>query len=356
MNSRQVKAVLFFGILCITIIRCFNFSWEAPPQRWDEQTNIQVIYELQYSDNPLLLTYNRMPFYEKPPIWYALTAYISTITHTSPLVAARLISATCGFFIILLSFIVAQRFWGFSAGVIAWSVLISTNHLFETNPYSIFSTHTIHSADSDILFMLLMLSISVLCVSTFISRKLAVIIGALTAIAILIKGPLALVPIVIATIIPHLSWSQKHNSNIWISWICAGLISSVWILYMIVTFGYPFVYEHIGYHIFLRATTPIENHSGPMLFYVQLLFLKPLFLFFEVYIVSLIVYIQSKTQMADPRIMHVCVASMLLICIPSLAQTKLAWYILPFYPYAALTIAGIVTTTKAFRIFSAKWI
>lgn len=356
MNSTYIKAVILFGILCTTILRCFHISWNAPPHRWDEQTNIQVISELQNSKNPIFLTYNHKPFFEKPPIWYVLIATISKATRISPLVAARLFSASSGFILILLSCTLAFRWWGFYAGVITWSVLISTDHLFVTNPYSIFSTHTVRSADSDIFFILLLLIVSVLCVSKYISRGLNIAIGMITGVAILTKGPLAIVPLIAATIIPHLWRTQKQNQTIWLAWVSAGLLTILWLSIMIIAFGFPFVYEYIGYHIFLRAVTPLETHNGPLLFYIQLLFLKPIFMFFEVYLISLLVYVRSKKIWADTRIMHVCVSSILLIIIPSMIQTKLAWYILPFYPYAALTIAGIVTTTRAFRTFSAKWI
>lgn len=356
MNSRNVKIVILIGILCITIIRCLHFSWAAPAQRWDEQTNEQVISELRDSENPFFLTYTHKPFFEKPPVWYAVVAAISRITHISPLVSARLLSAVSGFFIILLSCTVAYRWWGFAAGIITWSVLISTNHLFITNPNSVFSTHTIRSADSDIFYILLMLVASVLCVSARASRNTYIAIGCITAVAILTKGPLAIVPIVTATIIPYLSQSQKYTPNIRFVWLYAIVVPLLWFLYMTVNFGSQFITEQIGYHIVQRVITPIETHTGSVFFYMWLLSMKPLFLFFEVYLLSVFVYFRYITFRSDIPLMHVCTTSIVLLCIPSVVQTKLAWYILPFYPYAALTIAGIVTTSKVFRTFSAKWI
>lgn len=316
---KYVKIATLVCMLAITAYRCFFFSWNSRPEQWDERTNIEVLQE----STILTLRHNNEPFFEKPPLWYIISLTLNS------LVNIRLFSATCGFLMILLVFFATSKWWGFSAGLMSWLVLITTNQLFQTNPDSIFSTHTMHSADSDILFVLL------LCISFFTGvseNKNILIAGISTGLALLTKNPLGIIPLVWITVF------HRKNTYMRQAWLSAGVLYISWIVYSYINFGSTFIQQYFGYHIITRTIQGIEGHTHSTLYFFQILFNKQLFIFFEIYLVALFFII--KLRIKDSRLRVAAMISLSLLCIPTLMQTKLSWYILPFYPFAAITMAG----------------
>ncbi len=112
--------------------RIFFNLLQAPVERWDEQTNIEVVINsLSHKSFPVLYIDDK-PFFEKPPLWYWITAIVVKSVNQSPF-SMRLLSAVSGVGVILLTVFLAWRWWGVYAGISSWIVLLTTNQLFVTN-------------------------------------------------------------------------------------------------------------------------------------------------------------------------------------------------------------------------------
>jgi len=302
----------FFICLCLiffTIYRCFWNLEQAPFEQWDEATNIGVLTETISRKSIPVLMYQGKPFFEKPPLWY----YMQLISPFSP----RSLSAAAGFLTILLTAYIAWKWWGTVAGVTAWIVLLSTNQLFLNNPAGYFSTHTFRSADVDSLFLLCFL------LSFYIKRPAWK--GVFAGLAVSTKGPLGLLPILFSP--TAFGW--------------AIVITIPWYLFMSVTFGWPFLSAHIGYHLAQRVFTPIEGHTNSPWYYVQLLTNRQVFFAWEL-LAGSIAWLMLKKRWKDARVRSVIAMTVLCFFLPAVARTRLAWYIIPLYPFAALVIAAAV--------------
>jgi 4-amino-4-deoxy-L-arabinose transferase-like glycosyltransferase len=100
--------------------------------------------------------------------------------------------------------------------------------------------------------------------------------------------------------------------------------------------GYNFIYYHFGYHVLLRALTPLEGHGAPWWFYLRIIAARDVFPFIEILFIGLIIAIRDKHFFRRIRIFGPVILFILFLFIPLMAQTKLSWYILPVYPFAAL--------------------
>ena len=294
-----------------------------------------------------------MPFFEKPPVWFTIGTTLSRISPFSRVNTLRAFSALSGVLLIGTVFLVAYRTWGLIAGITEWIVLITTNHLFVSNLPGIFSTHTLQSADGDALFVLFILCSAVLCLGIQHSNSASVGAGIFTGLAVLTKSPLGYIPLLVQTIFIYAT-EKKGSKNLIRAWCISFLLFCCWFIPMGIVYKYDFLSEYVTYHVFKRAIIPIEQHSESLWFYVTILFSKQVFLFMEVYILSTLAILRSKKIFKDRTLLFIWVSSLCFLVIPTLIQTKLSWYIFPFYPFAALTISGVVAHVGFFSRFSGK--
>jgi 4-amino-4-deoxy-L-arabinose transferase-like glycosyltransferase len=314
-----MKFFVCLFLVFVSLYRCFWNLNSASFERWDEATNVAVVSETLSLNYFPILIYQGKPFFEKPPMWYYINIPVAALIGVST-VSMRMVSAAAGLAVILLTARLAWQWWGPVAGVVSWIILLTTQHLFITNPDGIFSTHTFRSADLDALFLLFI-------VASF-GAKRTVWKGIFAGIAVLTKGPLGFVPIISA---------GRKSFPAAVGW--ALIVSVPWYLFMTGTFGFPFLTAHFGYHIVERLFIPIEGHDNSPWLYTRLLINRQVFLSWELLIGSLIWLIAGK-KLSDVRILNSVMMTVILFFLPTIAQTKLAWYILPIYPFAALLIAA----------------
>jgi 4-amino-4-deoxy-L-arabinose transferase-like glycosyltransferase len=350
MKYTILSTFVFLVILTASIFVCFYKLDSAPVARWDESTNIEVVHELLKSDTPLVLTLNSKPFFEKPPLWYWSTAFVNRILGKS-VVSMRIISAVSGVLIIMILFWYARSKYGLSVAIANSTILLCIPHLYRQNPGGIFSTHTLRSADLDSLFILLIVLAWISFSLTISQRMHWVIIGSLcTGLAILTKGPLGILPVIIfiVTNLPHCHrkpWSYKHIIITLV--VVLTVILLPWYLYMILSFKTLFLQAHLGYHILERVMTPIEGHKENPWFYIQILANPYLYPFGILSYISIMYYVIDKHH--DREEISLLIFIIVILGVTSLTQTKLAWYLLPVYPFLSLfTARRIVFLLKDF--------
>jgi 4-amino-4-deoxy-L-arabinose transferase-like glycosyltransferase len=251
----------------------------------------------------------------------------------------RLLSAGAGIATIMITSYLAFRWWGPIAGLTTWIILITTNQLFVTNPANIFSTHTFRSADVDSLYILLLVLAFASCVSLLSHRRYLVAAGVFSGLAVLTKGPFGLAPLGIATAYCYL---HKKITLSWIAhtWGTMIIVTFPWYLFMTFRFGKSFLYSHFVYHIALRTIMPIEGHNNPIWYYLFIISRPDVFPGFILLLLATGLILYQKRLISDEKLKLATVMMLVCLVIPTIIQTKLAWYILPFYPFAALIIGA----------------
>ncbi len=336
---RKIYFVIFCVLALTTVYRLFVGLEKQTVEVWDEKTNISVVTETIARKEFPILYLNQKPFFEKPPLWYFINSGIATIFGISP-ISIRLTSSISGLFIICISVLVASRWWGITATIATWVVLLTTNQLFITNAGGYFATHTLRSADLDALQLFFLLIAFISAVEFRRSRFMPIILGVSSALAILTKGPLGILPIILLTGLELFQKRIKRRELI-NAYLVLSLVVLPWYIFMTVVFGYEFIQANIGYHIAERILIPLEGHEASPWFYLEILTSKKMFVF-NFLLVPALLWVILKKKYKDQRIMFLVLMVAFCFIVPSLAQTKLTWYILPIYPFAAMLIGAFI--------------
>jgi len=401
-----IKKYWFKGIIvnALVIITFFKIFWglgSAPLQRWDEQTNVNVVQTTLSSGNWLNLKCKdtcsddrphdeAIPFLEKPPLWYWLTMGSVTIFGENKTVY-RFVSAFSGFLLVMLLYFLSSMWYGFPAGIATIVTMLTTRHLFMSG--ATFTTHSLRTADLDSLQLLLII------LSLFFfwraqqrinftahkikSETLFLLLAITTStLAYFTKGPLGFLPIVIFMLYFIINTtaalfkdgptghalSKKttgflKNSTVEVAKIILliaavlTLLIAPWYLYQYNQFSTIFIENHFLYHLVRRTCEPLEGHHGNWRFYLNIFFNLKIFLMGIPVAIALFATVTGlfdklnnkknapRTGMRwweDFRIFSIISGFVISFAIITTVQTKLMWYIFYVYPFAAL-IAGILT-------------
>jgi len=331
------KLVLILILLVVTVYRLFFGLGTQPIERWDEKTNIDVVTDTINQNKFPSLYLGQEPFFEKPPLWYFLNIGIARTFGISNF-SMRATSAFSGLLIIILSAYIAWRWWGTVAMIATWVTYLFTNQLFVNNAGGYFATHTFRSADLDALQLLFLLIAFISAVEFENNKHFSLVLGIFSGLAVLTKGPMGLLPIIILTCSIIIN-NRREIVRILKAWIVLMSIVLPWYIFMIANFGNDFIQANIIYHIAERALIPLEGHNSTMWFYLEILTSIKMFLPGIFLLVSFI-WVILKKKFKERRIIFLLLIVLLSLIIPSLVQTKLAWYILPIYPFAAMLIGA----------------
>lgn len=344
-----------------------------------------------------VLQYQNRPFLEKPPLWYWTTMSVVKISKNDVLPVNythgkltnddifnyRLVSATSGFLLIVLIYHIGKKLWGHWGGIASGATLLATQHLFINNVSGYFSTHTFRSADLDamqILFMMLSFwffwkaTISHLT-SPYQGEEKALIHNgenepilfrfnksglrwvylilatAFSALAVMTKGPFGVFPIFIWGLfkisqllitIPTCLHSRLDTWRVLKSFgivLLTFLVVTVpWHLFMYFKFGQEFINVFFIYHAVKRVTETLEEHHESWNFYAWMLFHPEVFAPTILLPISMFGMIKKERILSNFKYFASVFGVLLHLLVFTLIQTKLSWYNLYVYPFAALCI------------------
>lgn len=331
---RKVILVIFTILLLISTYFRLTYMLDRPPARWDEQTNIRVVEETITKNSFPILYYQNKPFFEKPPLWYWINVGAGTVIGITP-VSMRLLSILSGLLTILLSAYLAHLWWGPVAGVATWIVLLFSHQLFDSGVGGYFTTHTFNSADLDALQILCML-IAYIALTQLKNPWMVLVGGVATACAVLTKGQLGLLPLIVAT-----ACLPLYRKKILQTWMVTLILIIPWYVLMYASFGNTFLSTHIGYHVIDRIFVPLEGHKSSPFFFVGILTDMRVY---PVWPIVTVVICWAIFHIKQSRILYLFVLTGAFLLIPTLSDTRLAWYILPVYPFAALLVGAAAKT------------
>ena len=331
-----VPALLLVGLVL------FFFRLEVPGlMDPDEGRYAEIAREMLLLKDWLIPHLNLLPYLEKPPLVYWLTALSFKVLGFSEL-AARLPSALCALGGIILAYYLGKAFWGAAAGMLSALVLATCGG------YVVMGR--LLTLDMALTFFLnLGVGLGYLAMSR--ERRylwwwayLALALGVLT------KGPVALV--LAAIIWTTTAWAQSRP---WVrSWLhpwplaLLAAVSLPW--FLVVTIRYPdfwrfFILEqHLG-----RYLTPYIHHQHSFFYYL------PILLAFMLPWCLLLPWALGRQKVrGNPDRVFLLIWAGVVLCFFTLSRGKLAPYILPALLPLALLVGQALWEVAGRRLADSR--
>jgi 4-amino-4-deoxy-L-arabinose transferase-like glycosyltransferase len=261
----NVPALTVAGAIVVFVVVFWRLG---TPTFWDpdEAHYAETTRELIGSGDWWAPYFNQQPFFDKPVFFHQLQA-IAMMLFGPTEFAARLIPALGAVALVALTFWVGWALVSLDVGAIAALVLATSPGIFALARYAILDT-----AFTAFLFA----GAATIAVATIAGRPRLQWPGyLLVGLAVLTKGPLALVICGLTCLIGAVASPLTRRRLLALSWIrgllLAGAVSAPWFLYMYWRFGQAFVAGYVfDENLSLFATRRFGPPPGPW-FYFQIL-------------------------------------------------------------------------------------
>jgi 4-amino-4-deoxy-L-arabinose transferase-like glycosyltransferase len=351
---------LVWAVLCLPNL--------GGPALWDqdEGLNSQAAQEMYASGNWIVPRFNYQLRTAKPAFlyWVQVAAYRTFGINEF---SARLPSALAAFLTLLVTYELARRMFDARVGLLTGLILAS----------SLLFCGAAHFANPDALLVL------------FCTAALAMfwydysggppfwyfLTGAFMGLAVLVKGPVGVV-LPVAAIGLFLLWRWQpgrfFERKVLASSLAFCVVALPWYIWVGLATKGQWLYGFFKKHHADRVFTSLENHGGPLVYYLLILFvgLAPWSAFLVGSLWNAIQQIRRpgpaspEADAADvdvdggPRsAMQFLLCWVLAFFVPfSLVQTKLPNYILPLYPAMAVVLAWFLERWRRGLVHPPRWI
>jgi 4-amino-4-deoxy-L-arabinose transferase-like glycosyltransferase len=334
---------LTVGLVLACAFFCFYKLTYPDVQMWDEADNLGVLMESASAGHPFQLQREGIPYFDKPHLWYALTQGAILVGGRNEL-AFRFVTACAALALLLLVIFTARRAFGPWPALAAGTFLLAVRQNFFFRPGHRFSTHHYRSADADTL-MILFLFAAFACLAARVRgwRPGLWLAAVATGLGLLAKGPWALMPLAAFGLFELVS-----RERIRISWkelsvaaLAFGLVAVPWHLAMMWIWEEAFFQQYIAY-VYQRVTTGLSGHSPGPGYYLTVLGDRAVFFGLELSCVAVVAVLLRRDKLerferAGTLLTLACLGAAL-----QLSKTKIAWYVLPLYPFLAVLVAALV--------------
>jgi len=313
-------SLLYFGLGTNTLIT------------YDEAIYAKVAKNIYESGDYLTLSWDSSvnPWFEKPPLYFIITAYFYSIFEVSEF-STRITSVLFSFIGLIFTYKLAKLLFKSSYVAIfsVFGLILNISYLYYSRIGMLDVTLTSFVVASIYYFLKFETS----------QKNLDLIFsGVFVGLAVMTKSLIGFLPLVIIGIyflIYRFAFKLKKYSflNLFIIGIVSLVISAPWHIYMYQTHGQNFIDTYFGYHLFGRYSTTAENKEGPWDFYLVVLrntmriwfiFLIPAF--------GLYLYKLFKRELPQNTII-LTIASLIIFLLFTTSSSKLKWYIMPIYPF-----------------------
>ena len=325
-------AILLLGLTAVGSIAMFWRLGRSSLYDWDEATYAEIAREIGVFHDWIHLHWNFMPWFNKPPLYIWLTALLF---HFGPnTFTARAVSALSGVGVLAVTYLIGRRLHGRLMAVLAALVVLCAYQF-------VVGART---GQSDMLLTLTIWLALYAYLRTVDGRRLWwYAAGAFTGLALLTKGPAALVApvtIVIALLIAGRASKVIRSGDAWGALALALAIAIPWHAAQLIHDGATFLGQYFGYMVIRRAATPLEGHTGTPLTY--LIWLRNQF-FPWAYLLpfAFLAYVRHMPGRRSGRWVIV-VFPALVLGLYSVVASKLLWYMLPIYPALGLLVAALL--------------
>jgi 4-amino-4-deoxy-L-arabinose transferase-like glycosyltransferase len=326
-------------LLFVSIFLLFFRLGQAPFLDYDEATYSQIVRESIDSREYMTLHYLSEPWFEKPPLYFWL-ASVSLNTIDDFEFAMRLPSALSGVLVIFLVYqiifiITKDRFSGLVGGL----VVLSTAGFFEAS----------RNVNLDVLVTFFIL----LALYGFLKgqedRRWLSVIGVGLGLGILSKSVVVLLalPIVfLFSIFSDYDYSWLRDKHLRQGLIFGLLLIIPWHLHQTYLHGSLFWNSYLFVHVFERFSQNILLHDVSKFFYLKTIYSSTfpwLFVFLAGALALLFWHRRFHVEKSQIRtISSIAFSFFAILGFFMVAQTKVAFYLIPLYPLLAIFAGTLI--------------
>ena len=293
---------------------------------WDEAIYAKISKNIVGAGDWLNLYWkNGLIWYEKPPLFFWLQAAIFTIAGVNSL-AVRLPSAILGLLTVVLTYKFSSKMFGRITGFVSALSLMTTVHF-------LYYART-GMLDVAVAFFITAALYAYYLASYENKKQFWFVSGACIGLSVMTKGAVGVLPLFIIGLSEV--FVIKKNKMFSYVWLLLGtlLVAAPWHFYMYKMYGQAFINNYLGYHVFDRAISAIEDKGNPWWWY--LIVIKVSMRIWAVTLVAALPFAVFKSFNKERRIALVTVWFLVVLAVFSVAKSKLVWYIIPLYPAAAI--------------------
>ncbi|OGC77315.1 hypothetical protein A2619_04740 [candidate division WWE3 bacterium RIFOXYD1_FULL_39_9] len=335
-------AVITILIISVTLIGIGLNSTHLIP--WDEAIYSKIAKNMITTGDYITQRWwTDKEWYEKPALYMWMAAgSMKLLGYTS--LAVRLPSAIFGILTIVFTYIFAKRIFNkTSAFLAALSIATTAQFLYYSRASML---------DVTCGFFILTALYLYYCWKPSRAWVAYLISGLFMGLAVMTKGVVGFIPFAVVfvfelvQIIINKKFDRSAVNGLLIFLLGSLAIALPWHIRMYQLYGVSFVDNYIGYHVFDRAFSAIEDKGRP--FYWYLIVLKVSMRVWFVILIPSLVYLFYKIVKYKERVsIFLAVWLIFVFTFFSAAQSKLVWYITPIYPVAAIIIGRFITDSMS---------
>ncbi|MBP8961119.1 glycosyltransferase family 39 protein [Patescibacteria group bacterium] len=345
-TSRFDFGFIFIAVISFCLIFVSLGSTHLVP--WDEAIYAGVAKNMVNTGEYMVMEW--IPgkvWFEKPPLLMWLMAGFMHLLGIGEW-AARLPSAIFGFLTILLVYTWAKKMFGKGAAFVSALALLT-------------SVHFLYYARASMMDVTVTFFITLSLFLYYEAKRnfkplFWLFSGVSVGLAIMTKGVIGFLPFVVIGLYELYLFSSRQQKfsltlckNYFLLILYAFIIILPWHLYMHQQFGMDFWANYIGYHVFDRAISAIEDKGQPFFWY--LVVLKVSMRIWFVVLVPAFFYAISKAFRKQNDLVFILIWGVSIFLFFSIARSKLVWYIIPVYPAAVFLVGFFLTDVATMGIF-----
>jgi 4-amino-4-deoxy-L-arabinose transferase-like glycosyltransferase len=338
----MARRIAFGGLVLLAVALFFVGLGNRPFLDYDEAIYARITHDTQLSGDPFILSRAGQPFFEKPPLYFWSSMALDSMLH-NPEWSYRLTSALAGVLCIIFTMLLAFEISGAVAAAF-WSgaILLTTGAFVEAS----------RQMRLDIPVVASIVLASYCFTRGMRDRRWLVGVGIAIAIGVLFKIVIALLAGVFM-----LAWATVHRDIRWIKepWLWIGglaglLILAPWHIYETMHFGAQFWDGYLWHNVVNRVGGDVLGGSLSVANFAKfvLVFTAP----WSVAVVAGLVVLAARRNPVRwegemRQIGVVGLTTVLIAAVFALSSTRIFYYLLPAYPFMAITLALISEEIRA---------
>lgn len=230
---------------------------------WDEINFAESAREMMITGNWFQVQINFQPFWEKPPLFFWMQVLCMKLFGVNEF-AARLPNAICGILTIQVLYLIGSRHHSRSFGIL-WALLYVGSFL----PHLYFKSGIIDPWFNLFIFLSIYFLYLIVEGKTYGRVKYAILSGVFTGLAVLTKGPVGFLILLLTFIVWWVIHRFKKPASfkiIGLYAITACLVSLLWFGFETIKNGPWFLVEFFSYQIDLFLN-PVAGHKQPFFYH-----------------------------------------------------------------------------------------
>ena len=333
-------------VLAVAAFNLFHRLNQEIVTEWDESLYAISAAETARDGHWIGITFDgALDYYNtKPPlnVWLIAASFKAFGVN---LLSLRIASALAAWLTVLVLMLWAKRVFGAATAILAGLVL-STTHGF-------IYVHSGRSANTDALFTLFILLTVVILWMAEHRAWLLVWLGPILAAVFLLRGMAVLMPLtMVVTVLAVGGGSLRAR---WAPLLAASVLFvlpvGAWAVSRYQVDQWQFLARMFHYDFVARSASVLEGHRGGLLYYLNQL-QKDHYEWLAVAVLSLVLFPvswralrQAAVETHANRHARVVAGTWLgiTLMVPTLMQTKVAWYLNPFFPLFAVIVGYVLT-------------